>query len=314
MKILIYPTTGLVLICVLLSGCGNRMNFKRAPANTAPIAEGPSQPPVIPPINGEKPQMTLGTCPVGMRQQVLSCLDCESTPEIPAPPFLSRKGQDLWDIITVACSISNKSDPPGYRPPSREQVLARLIQCSPTLYPDTAFESTQAKTIHALKTDPKAQEKAFKYLFYNSASTDFETYFGLEISEARYTFCRGSASIGSGGIYPIEYWNAWYDGQNYNLPPIWKRAQVIRNNLRNCMHQSLVDPNVNRPPAIPGRTCRFESAEGEINSDMLDQAKAWINAGHSVYFEGLGQCGTLDYPDSLLDSNGKIKIAIKICQ
>ncbi|MFN8845281.1 MAG: hypothetical protein ACK5V3_05015 [Bdellovibrionales bacterium] len=310
MKASFYPTVGFILLCSLLISCGNKMNFKRAPDNVSPVTEVPTNPP----IGGEKPQMTSGACPVNARQQILSCLDCESTPPVPAPPILSRKGQDLWDIMTVACSISNKSDPTGYRPPTREQVLARLIQCSPTLYPDTAFESTQAKTIHALKTDRKAQENAFKNLYYNSASTDFETYFGLEISEARYTFCRGSSAIGSGGIYPIEYWNAWYEGQNYPLPPIWKRAQVIRNSLRNCMQKSLTHPDVNQPPATPGRNCRFESAQGDINSEILNQANKWINEGHEVMYEGLGQCGALDYPDSLLDSKGKIKIAIKICQ
>jgi hypothetical protein len=305
--------SSLVIWTTFMTACGNKVNFSQTHSTESPTTS-PQQPPPLIAEPIAKPVLNAGTCSVGTGQQVLSCLECASTPDIPAPPILSRKGQELWDIMTVACSIPNKSDPVGYQAPSRQQLLTRLIQCSPTLYPDTAFESTQAKTIHALLTDPVAQEKAFRYLYYNSASTDFETYFGLEISEARYTFCRGISSINNNGIYPIEYWNAWYDDRPYELPGIWKRAQPIRNNLRNCMRESLINPNVERPTGTPGVQCRFETAEGEMSQEIVSQANEWAKAGHSVYFEGFNQCGAMDYPDSFLDFKGKIKIAIKICE
>lgn len=308
-----------VLVFSLLVGCNNKMNFSQNPLIPAgPVVEQPEEPlaPPTPPPPISLPEVELksGTCNVGATTQLLSCLNCESTPAKPAPPILSRKGHELWDIMTAACSVPNKSDPRGYTAPTREQILKRLIQCSPTLYQDTNYESTQAFTIHALRYNPEAQKSAFGGLYYNWSSTDFETYFGLEISEARYTFCRGQSSFNNSGIYPKEYWDAWYEGQNYVLPPIWKKAQTIRNQLRNCMQESLRNPDVIQPPATPGVTCRFETAEGEISPQLLDIANRWFQNGKTVYYEGLGQCGIMDYPDSFLDADGKLKIAVKSCE
>lgn len=310
---------GLLSAIVFLSSCSNQVNFANQGIET-PAFEIPSSnpPPVIlpPPVIPPAPQIIskAGTCVVDQNEKILTCLDCQSTPATPAPPILSRKGQQLWDIMTAACSVENRSDPAGYVAPNREQLLARLIQCSPTLYPDTAYVGTQQLTIEALVSNPIAQELAFGSLYYNTASTDFETYFGLEIGEARYTFCRGQRSINDNGVYPIEYYNSLYDGLPFVLPRVWRDAQVIRNNLRNCMARSLSDPNVVRPPGQPGVTCSYESVEGEMSAALVASAQKWVDKQQKVYFEGFNQCGETDDPENLLDRTGFVKFATQVCK
>ena len=310
---------GLLSAVVFLSSCSNKVNFANQGIET-PSFEIPSSnpPPVVvaPPVIPPTPEIVskAGTCTVDQNEKILTCLDCQSTPATPAPPILSRKGQQLWDIMTAACSAENRSDPVGYVAPNREQILARLIQCSPTLYPDTVYVSTQRLTIEALVSNPIAQELAFGSLYYNAASTDFETYFGLEISEARYTFCRGQRSINDSGVYPIEYYNSLYDGLPFVMPRVWQDAQVIRNNLRNCMARSLTNPNVVRPPGTPGVTCSYESVEGEMSSELVAAAQKWVDKQQKVYFEGFNQCGETDYPENLLDRTGFVKFATKVCK
>lgn len=313
----LHQLSSLVLLSGLLISCTNKVNFSQK-QNSALTA--PTPPPVIPIENPTEPPPPgsliekSGTCPVGTPLSVLSCLNCESEADTPAPSILSRKAQELWDIMTVSCSIHNASDPRGYKAPSREDLLKRLVRCSPSLYPDTQFVNSQQLTIQALLSHPTAQKSAFSSLYYNWASTDFETYFGLDIGEARYTFCRGQRAINSGGVYPKEYYDAWYNDRPYELPSYWKKAQVIRQNLRHCMSESLRDPNVDQPPGTPGKTCSFETAEGEMGAQIVNKANGWIQQKKSVYYEGFGQCGVMEYPDSFLDYKGFVKIAVKNCQ
>lgn len=314
-----------------LVGCGNKVNFSAIPTEgsfaTPPVVIVPTQPgvetPIVQPLPVEPPvvvtpkplNMKNGTCAVGSGEKVLSCLDCASTAPVLPPPILSKKAQELLDIMTAACSIENKSDPKGYVAPNYDQLLKRVIQCSPTGYPDTAFLATQGFTINQLLTNLVAQKNAFGGLYYNSASRDFETYFGLDIGEARYTFCRGQASINTNGVYPIEYYDSLYSGQPYTLPSIYVKAQKTRDSLRNCMANSLRNPNVPQNPTVPGVTCSYESAEGEMNQLMVDKIKEWQQQKHVVYFEGFNQCGVLETPEQLLDNDqSEIKIAIKKCQ
>jgi hypothetical protein len=159
-----------------------------------------------------------------------------------------------------------------------------------------------------------AQKEAFSQLYYNSASTDFETYFGLEIFEARSTFCWGHQTIKDGGVYPREYYESLYSGIPYSLPASYVKAQRIRSTLRNCMAESLRDPNPIQPPTIPGKKCRFESAEGEMNTLVVEKVNQWVEEGHTVYYEGFKQCGIMDRVEQYLDRIGPIKIAIKTCQ
>jgi hypothetical protein len=308
-----------LLAGLLLSvGCGNKVQFRQFEANQS-LSQSPI---VIPPVVPTQPQnpspppsftLKAGTCSEG-GENLLSCMSCQSTRPIPAPPQFSRKGQALWDIMTAACSIPNRSDPRGYTPPTREQILQRIIQCSPQAYPDSNWMGTQERTIQQLLTNPVAQRRAFGGLYYNSASTDFETYFGLDIAEARYTFCFGQASFGSGGVYPKEYYDAWYDNRPYELPLNYVRAQNYRSQLRSCLSESLRNPNRPQQPGTPGITCDYQTLEGEISEALINQIGKWIQAGHTVSFEGLNQCGLLDSAENLLDSKGLIKLAIKTCR
>lgn len=284
-----------------------------------PSVGGPQTPSEeLPPEVTQPAKLTMksGTCSSDKVDNVLSCLECQSSPDIPAPPLLSVKAQRLLDIMTVACSIPNESDPQGYVAPNRDELLKRIIQCNPDAYPDTAFVGTQQVTIMKLLNDPAAQHSAFHGLYYNWAANDFTTYFGLDIKEARYTFCWGDASFGTGGTYPIEYYQNLYSDNPtpYVLPTLWKQANDYRNQLRSCMDQSLADPNVNQPPATPGKKCSYETAEGVMSEVVVEQANRWISQGHTVYFEGFNMCGVMERPEHLIDSKGTIKLAIKVCE
>lgn len=292
-----------------LMGCNNQLRFSSLSSESRL-----SLPSITPPVLAPEPTIVLksGACSVE-GENVLSCFSCNSTNPVTPPPLLSRKAEELLNVMTAGCSVSNKSDPAGYVPPTKEQLLKRLIQCSPADYPDTAFVGTQFSTIRNLLFDPTAQQRSFGGLYYNSASTDFETYFGLEIGEARHAFCHGQASFNSGGVYPKEYYDALYNGTNYTLPAVYQRAQVVRENLRNCMAQSLLNPTRNQQPSTPGTTCSFESAEGEMSSLLVDKIDQWQNSGFIVYFEGFGQCGVMSNSRSYLDRKEYIKVAVKKC-
>lgn len=280
-----------------------------------PTTDDPQTPTPTNPTDPVQPTLNLksGSCPVGQEEKLLSCLHCQSKAAEPAPSLLSRKAQELLDIMTEGCSIRNASDPAGYRPPTREQILKRLIQCSPTLYPDTNFVGSQKFTIEALLKKSAAQHSAFGGLYYNWASTDFETYFGFEIAEARYTLCRGDVTFKPGGVYPREYYDALYQGVPYTLPSQWKKAQVIRENLRRCMAESLRNPNPTQLPGKPAVNCSYETAEGDMSRLVVEKAQAWMQQGHQVYFEGFNMCAVLENPESLLDKTGPVKIAVKMC-
>lgn len=312
-------------------GCGNKVNFaERTIEGTfssnpaSPVVEPPVVPPVTPVTPPAEPPVVVpptplllkaGTCAVNTNEKVLSCLDCQSTAAVVPPPILSRKAQELLDIMTIACSIHNKSDPAGHIAPDYDELLKRVVQCSPTAYPDTKFISTQGWTIQQLLKNPVAQQNAFGGLYYNSATTDFETYFGLDIGEARYTFCRRQGTFSTNGVYPKEYYDAFYSGQPYTLPSIYVKAQKNRSDLRSCLAESLKNPNAPQQPTVPGVTCTFETAEGVMSQLVIDQVNAWQKEGHTVYYEGFNQCGEIDHPEQLLDNNGSlIKIAVKKCQ
>lgn len=288
------------------------------PVNPVPIEPPPVPIPVVPPppvVIPNKPlNLKSGTCAVGAKEQVLSCLSCQSIDPVFPPPLLSRKARELLDIMTVGCSIHNASDPIGYIAPTKEELLARLIQCSPITYQDTAFEATQANTIKRLLTDATTQYKTFSGLYYNHSTTDFETYFGIDIGEARHAFCMGYSSFGIGGIYPKEYYDSIADGTPYFPTPIYVKAQRIRGQLRSCLVESLKNPNPHQDPVIPGKTCSYESAEGEMSSLVVDQVNEWKKLGHTVYFEGFNQCGIAESIEQFLDSRDSIKLAIKKCQ
>ena len=318
-----------VALSSTLVGCGNKVNFAN-PTNQSAFSSSPDVPPVQdtpppvnnPPVDNPPPvvqpsptlQLKSGVCPLGSSEQVLSCLSCSSQAPVVAPPLLSVKAQRLLDIMTVGCSVQNASDAANYAPPTRDQIMQRLIQCSATAYPDTTFTGTQSATIQALLTIATVQQLAFSSLYYNAASPDFETYFGLEIAEARNTLCRGQSAINPGGVYPPEYYDAQYSGLPYTLPTAYVKAQQTREQLRNCMRASLTQPPPSQAPASPGVTCSYESAEGVMSQLVTDKANEWLAKGQKVYYEGANQCGEVQNASQLGSVEGNIKIATQVCQ
>lgn len=242
-----------------------------------------------------------------------SCLSCTSEAAQPAAPVISQKAQALVEIMTAGCAVPNKSDPVGYSAPSKDEILTRVIQCSEAAYPTTPLSGTQGQTLAALLTNPTAQEIAFGKLYYNAASTDFETYFGLEIKEARDIFCRGQAGIGSHGVYPREYYDSLYSGAYYKLPQVYVEAQGIRSDLRNCIERSRLNPNINQPQPTPGKVCQYTVVDGDISNEILLQVSEMQSNG-PVYFEGSGQCGQVRDVTDFYDITGPHRFVQVQCQ
>lgn len=242
-----------------------------------------------------------------------TCLSCASEAAKPAEPIISKKAQALVEIMAEGCAVPNKSDPAGYRAPSKSEILAKVIQCSESAYPTTAFSGTQGQTLAALLTNPAAQELAFGKLYYNAASTDFETYFGLEIKEARDIFCRGQAGLGSHGVYPKEYYDSLYSGAYYKLPQVYVEAQGIRSELRICLEKSRLNPNVNQPQPTPGKACQYTVVDGDISNEILLQVSEMQSSG-TVYFEGSGQCGQVRDVTDFYDTTGPHRFVQVQCQ
>lgn len=277
------------------------------------VVPPPVEPPPVepPPPSYEKNQ---GACSGDSSTSLVSCMKCDVPQAVPPPPQLSRKAQELIQIMSMSCGVPNRSDPAGYQPPTAAELLERMQQCSPTLYPDTAYQNTEASTLEGLLgKEAWLREKLFKRFFYYPPYTDdFATYFGLEIVEARYMLCYHDGGI-PGDMYPIEYIRS-DDRLNFVMPELWINANRVRRQLENCMAKSLTTPYV-PPKPDPGYKCDFENIKGPAGDKIKDQVKDWLKANYKVGFESesLGLCGQVE-KISDLPSTGDIKAAGYYCQ
>jgi hypothetical protein len=131
----------------------------------------------------------------------------------------------------------------GYVPPSRAMIQARLQNCNSTNYPATSQNSMQTQTIQNLmdpQSDHLRQHMFSRYWYTPPYSDAFETWFGLEISEARQLFCYQTGYI-SGRLNTSAYWQAANQGSDWSsMPdPVVQqedaKIQNIRNQLSTCM-------------------------------------------------------------------------------
>lgn len=264
-----------------------------------------------------------GACAADSSTRLLSCMNCEIPPVVVEPQF-SRKGQALFDIMTNGCQIRNASDPVGYQPPSRAELLRRLNRLSPTLYPDSPMTAQQVATIHALQNDPAALNKFFGGIWYSGVTAPtiaFETYFGIETIEARYALCYGN---GEGASVTFNRFNStllrskqWVDCQYgpdpFNCPerPEYVVANTYRTQLRRAMNESINNPYV-APSSQRPQTCDWEKYEGPYDNVADTHIRNWLANGFKVGAEHSMMCSVVTAP--LTGISGNVSLAAYRCR
>lgn len=297
-------------------------------------------PPVVPPpvvVNPPVPQapsVSKGLCAADSSTKLLSCMNC-IVPVTPQVMQFSKKGQALLDIMTMGCQVANKSDPAGYVPPTRAELLRRLNRLSPTMYPDTPMTAVQISTINDLLSSPAAEKDMWGGIWQSGVkptTTAFETYFGLETSEARYAFCyAGAASGTSEGISgtfnrynstPLHS-KAWVDCQygndsfNCKENAAYQAANDYRGQLRTAMNESINNPYVAPNPTL-GKNCEWERFDGLNDSRADAQITMWLVNGFTVGGEVISaiasenMCSTIKGPISGV--TGKVSLAAYRCK
>lgn len=333
----------LTAMCGLLA-C-NKVNFSQLPEETQQAAALPpivqdtnpivapvvvTPPVVIPPVVVVEPppvvtppvaKLSSGDCADNSGTQLLSCLKCEAPP-VPVVRQFSEKGLALIDGLALGCSVRNGSDPIGYVPPTREQLVARLNRASPTLYPDSTMSTIQNSVISGLvsATDDTMRKRIFGGLFYRPPYSDaFETYFGLSVAEARYAFCYDNPSSNftmsnSTSLVSKAYMDCTFGAGNCKESPEYVLANVFRNQLRNTMKQSISSPYV-APAPTPAKKCKWEKYEGDYDSIAQNKIRQWLSNNYSVgmTIDTLaGRCESVTGVDSTL--RGQVVISGYICQ
>lgn len=297
---------------------GAQVNF---PDTFDPV--DPPVPPVTPPVTPPSAVLSKGACAADSSTRLLSCMTCDIPPVAVVSQF-SRKGHALYEIMATGCQIRNLSDPAGYQPPSRAELMRRLNRLSPTLYPDSPMTEIQTATINSLLTNPQTLQTFFGGIWYSGvtpATRAFETYFGIETIEARYALCYGS---GEGISNTFNRFNTtelhskeWVDCQYSNNPfscqegPEYVAANVYRTQLRRAMNESINNPYV-APPGEAPKVCDWEKYEGNYDSAAEAQLKSWLAAGFKVGAEDSTMCSVLTVPPTGL--TGKVTLAAYRCK
>ncbi|MBL7672327.1 MAG: hypothetical protein JNM39_17740 [Bdellovibrionaceae bacterium] len=319
----------LCVLCFSLFGlwsCNQDLRFSGSPQVSKLM-----DPPVIDPIDPVKTEYlkNQGVCAADSSTQVTSCMKCPIPPPPVQAPQLSFKAQALLEIMSRACQVPNKSDPDNYIAPTREAILAQINRCSPSLYKDTTATSAQNSLIQSLVKDSDTlRRKMFGNLWYNPPYSDnFETFFGLDVGEARGLICYRNSGV-SGAIYDAGYYNS-PDSFNYRMPKEYVQANQIREDLKNCLTESTSHPWVKQPDPPP-KTCRFESISGLSGEPIQEQVKLWLSQGWTVSIEASSlpndpdygppppsnqnQCLPLTTTEELKGMQGALKAAAYICR
>lgn len=191
------------------------------------------------------------------------------------------------------------------------------------------MSAIETSTINSLVTNPNEIRRMFDGVFYSGVRPEtraFETYFGLEVIEARYAFCYAGPSAPEGSSNTFDRFNStplhskeWIDCQ-YGQDPFsctenatYQAANVYRNQLRRGMTESIVNPYV--PPApIPAQTCEWEKFEGLYDAKATAQIQTWLDSGFTVAGDvpSLGMC--LQVREPLANVIGTVSLAAYRCR
>jgi hypothetical protein len=167
----------------------------------------------------------------------------------------------------------------------------------------------------------------FDGIYYSGVTPEsraFETYFGIEIIEARYAFCYNSngegASVtfsrtGGGPLQSKEYVDCLYTPAWYSCRERaeYVEANTYRSQLRNAMTQSLVSPYV--PPAAEvQKTCSWEKFVGPNDNRATAQINNWLSQGFTIgaEIESLRMCSAVTAP--LSGVTGQVTLAAYRCR
>ena len=296
-----------------------------SPPPTPPVVVTPPAPPVVvvpPPVVPPvvvipKPVQSSGVCKSDSSTQLLSCMKCVIPANPPVVPQLSEKGNSLLTILTAGCSVSNKSAPKNYVPPTRDELLARMNRLSPTLYPDTVMSADQKKAISDLKSDPKMQQKLFGGLWYHPPYSDsFETYFGVSIGEVVTNICYNPKGITPDHRQPLQsagYVNCQYSSDPFNCheQPDYVKANVYRDQLHNGMIESINNPYV-APAPIATKKCAWESFAGDYEQGGEETIARWLVSNYKVGIEISNLGGKCEAVTSLPSGSNKPRGPVKI--
>lgn len=189
----------------------------------------------------------------------------------------------------------------------------------------------QVSTINNLLTNPDAVYDMFHGLFQSGvtpATTAFETYFGLETIEARYAFCYASPANGTAEGTSATFARTgatalhskdWYDCQYSDNPfmcqesAAYVAANTYRNQLRNAMTESLVNPYSPPASSLP-KSCTWEKFEGLYDAVAEAQIQTWIDGGYTVGADVPSQNMCMQIKGRLAGVTGKVAIAAYKCK
>ncbi len=297
-----------------------------APAPVQPVVVAP---PVVvvppaPPVVIPPPVQKSGKCASDSSTRLLTCLKCDVPMNPPAPPQFSEKGQALIDVMSIGCSVPNKSAPRGYVPPTKEQLVARLSKLSPTFYPDSKMSTAQKNVIASLRNDPAMQKKMFGGRWYEPPYSDsFETYFGASVAELVYQICYQSPEANfspdsSSELHSAEYINCMSAGNGRCTEKAdYVAANGYRENLQEAMKESIRNPYVARPPT-PAKKCNWESFEGNYEQGAKEVLARWLVSGFKVGIEIgslAGKCEMISkLPSGSQEPRGHVKMSGYVCK
>lgn len=279
-------------------------------------------PPLVPePILQPQPVQKSGMCKADSSTVLLTCMNCLIPQKPPTAPQLSEKGKALLEIMTIGCSVPNKSAPKNYVAPTKDELLFRLNRLSPTLYPDTDMNMGQKNVVRGLLTDSQLQQKMFGGLWYQPPYSNYlETYFGISTSEAVYNLCYSDTSITPTSSQPLmskDYLDCTYDGNGCREKPEYITANKYRDQLNLAMHESLRNPYV-APAPSPAKKCAWETFEGDYDSGGQAVLDRWLKNQFKVGIEIgnlAGKCEMLQtVPTGSSKPRGSVKMAAYVCK
>ncbi len=331
-KKLILKSTAVIAVSFLAVAC-QRMQFVPVEQNVQSslavpdVPTDPIVPPpvVIPPAPKPQPIFSNGACAADSSTTLTSCQKCNVPLNPPAPPQFSRKGQSLIDIMSIACSVNNKSAPKNYVPPTKAELINRLNRLSPTFYPDSAMSPFQISTIESLKTNPALQQKMFGGLWYQPPYSDaFETYFGLEVGEVVYQLCYQSPDssftpYNSTPLLSKQMIDCQHSQDPFNCKesPAYIAGNIYRNDLRTGMRESINNPYI-APKPTPSKTCSWEKFEGLYELGGAEQIGKWLVSAQKISMEVKGVGGRCSLVNTLPAGSqiptGEVILSAYVCK
>jgi hypothetical protein len=295
-----------LITAITMIGCGP--NYKFSSSFNSPSNSSISDPVTVPVVQEIPLSQENGTC--SYSQSLLSCMTC---PAKPAPVPLT-KAQQLAQIMYLACQVPNKSAPAGYVPPTYDHIYNRLDSCTKDIYPQGIPTQNQQTTVdNLLGSSNSLRQKMFGGLWYQPPYSDyFETYFGVGVAEAVYSFCYQDSAI-TGILATKAYIDSMYGSSN--LPIGWYKefvdANIIRDELKSCIDQPGTAPLPGQPA---GLVCEYKIFKGNNIKEALAHVQELLKNGYTLSVEANNTCVSIQKPSDAAFLEGNIVMAAMRCK